>query len=125
GIDEHVHAFFDDFAAFGRIVNKWLADEEGPWRLQEDTEIGELGDDGPVYGRKYRIFYNQQETGSLRIRPQYKYSSESPKVIAKGEIRFARLISFYRIDELHGALAAHLVDDESHRTSFLYSLMDL
>jgi hypothetical protein len=124
-IDEHDHAFFNDFASFGRVINKWLAEEEGPWRLQEDakTEIGELGDDHPVYGRSYRIFYNQQEVGSLRIRPGIDYSQANPAIIGKGEIQFARLISFYRINELYDTLTHHLVDDPSHRTNFLYSLM--
>lgn len=125
-IGEDDHAFFNDFASFARVINKWLAEEEGPWRLQEDakTEIGELGDDSPVYGRRYRIFYNHQEVGGLRIRPGIDYSQANPAIIGKGEIRFARLISFYRINELYSTLAQHLVDDASHRTDFLYSLMD-
>jgi hypothetical protein len=126
-IDEHDHAFFNDFADFARTVNKWLAYEEGPWRLQEDrkTEIGDRDDDQPVYGRGYRIFFNQKEVGTLKIRPQFEYSSANPQVIAKGEIEYPRLFPFYRITALHNALSYHLVEDRSHQTSFLYSLMEV
>jgi hypothetical protein len=91
-----------------------------------ETEIGDMDDDGPVYGRRYRVFFNQMEMGALTIRPQIEYSSANPQVIAKGGIQYPRLFAFYRITELHNALAHHLVEDGStHNTGFLYNLMEV
>jgi hypothetical protein len=129
GISESDRAFFNDFADFARIVNNWLThDKDSPWRLQEhrETEISDMDDGEPVYGRRYRVFFNQMEMGALTIRPQFEYSSANPQVIAKGEIQYPRLFPFYRITELHNALAHHLVDDRStHNTGFLYNLMEV
>jgi hypothetical protein len=83
GVGNKELQFFNEFGHFANVVNWWLADPHvgGPWRLQElpEAELSLHGnfDHGPVYGRSYAIFHNQQRLGTLEISPRFKYSAES------------------------------------------------
>ena len=69
-----------------------------PWRLQElaETEVGELGDDGPVYGRQYRIVYNREIVGQVAIRAGFEYKDRGGSSVHLS-IERARL---FRSDEI-------------------------
>ncbi|AWC22030.1 hypothetical protein CO731_01486 [Aminobacter sp. MSH1] len=60
------HILFDDFKWFGVMLNRHIAD---PWAVEElrDTEIRDYVSDGPEYGRRYRVFYNACEMGTLQV----------------------------------------------------------
>jgi hypothetical protein len=78
--------FFNDFADFAAVVNRWLAEcyfgGSTPWRLQElpDTELKLGYRERPDYGRRYAIFYNQVSLGTLEVSSGYRYSTEKPVV---------------------------------------------
>ncbi|WP_395449407.1 hypothetical protein ACHMW7_05915 [Aminobacter sp. UC22_36] len=60
------HILFDDFKWFGVMLNRHIAD---PWAIEElrDTEIRDYLSDGPEYGRRYRVFYNACQMGTLEV----------------------------------------------------------
>src|SRR5262245_26011280 len=80
--------FFSDFEDFANVINSWLTDpyaypHGNPWRLQElpKSELSALWHgDGPTYGRTYAVFHNQVRIGEIEIKPDWKYSTESPRV---------------------------------------------
>jgi hypothetical protein len=111
--------FFADFAPFADIVNEWLADEYvgSHWRLQElaegDVRLNVDFSDGPRLGRCYAVFHNQVELGRLEIRPGYKYSAETPKVLTEIELGSVRLLSFDSIGDFLSAIAMCVCDDKA------------
>ncbi|RWQ80741.1 MAG: hypothetical protein EOS85_15845 [Mesorhizobium sp.] len=58
---------FDDFQWFGTMMNRDVAD---PWAIEEmeDTEIRDFGSEAPEYGRRYRVYYNACDMGTLQVR---------------------------------------------------------
>jgi hypothetical protein len=108
--------FFSDFGHFANVVNWWLADPHvgGPWRLQElpkvDLSLHGNFDYGPVYGRSYAIFHNQQRLGTLEISPSLNYSAESPQVITYVQLDFARVLSFDAVRTFLTHIALHTCD---------------
>jgi hypothetical protein len=95
--------FFADFAGFAEALNKqWLPNQrtgwEGmPWRLQEheDTDISTAATEGPFFGRRYGVTYNQLSLGQLDVYPDLDYTSAEPAVTVDIELEHTRLLSFY------------------------------
>jgi hypothetical protein len=108
--------FFSDFAEFANVVNWWLADPYvgSPWRLQElpevDMSLHGNFDSGPIYGRSYEIFHNQERLGTLEISPGSQYSAESPKVITHIQFDVVRIFSFDAIRTFLTHIAQHTCD---------------
>jgi len=68
GAEDYDFECFNSFWYFADWINEQETD--GPFRLQElgDTTIrGSAGEEGPAYGRRYEIFYNQCKLGTLEI----------------------------------------------------------
>ena len=57
---------FEDFRWFGAVLNRNIAD---PWAIEElpDTNVRDMAADGPEYGRRYQIYYNACEMGTLQV----------------------------------------------------------
>ncbi len=104
--------FFSDFEDFANVVNSWLADPDvhphnSPWRLQElpESELSKLwGGSGPTYGRTYAVFHNQVRIGEIEVKPDWKYSTQNPRVTVhieldwvhgEIEVQLEGLASFY------------------------------
>ena|SRR5215831_9398203 len=113
-VSEEDRVFFADFADFANVVNWWLADEAGRWRLQElpETELRlpmvfsgyEPG--GPTFGRSYAVFYNQVRLGALEVKP-HRYSADDPRVSIYIHLDYVRLLSFQTIRNFFAAIAEH------------------
>jgi hypothetical protein len=56
--------------------------------------------DGPSYGRRYDIFYNQIKIGDLEIEAHWNYSPAAPEVTTAIELDWARLLRFGQISNL-------------------------
>ena len=82
--------FFNDFDLFAEVVNYEL--EDTPWRLQTlaDTDVGTLESDGPMFGRKYALFFGAKQNGELEVHGLHNYTFNSPNVYVKIEIYNAR-----------------------------------
>ena len=106
--------FFDDFRDFGDVVNCWLGDEHvgGPWRLQElpDTDLTLNASDMPDFGRRYSIFHNQVDLGTLEVSPDYRYSSQEPLVYTEISLNSVRLLSFETVRDFLEGIALHVCD---------------
>jgi hypothetical protein len=116
--------FFADFRDFARVVNWWLSDSDvgGPWRLQElpDTELALQFSDMPNFGRRYSIFYNQVNIGTLEVFPAgLRYSAEKPLVYADIEIEWVRLLSLGTIREFLADIALHVTDSNPNTNEHL------
>ncbi len=115
-VTEGDQLFFGDFADFAAVVNWWLADDGGPWRLQElpDTELklnsSAMEGFGPDFGRRYAIFYNQVRSGTLEVSPGLDYSAEQPNVRTDIHLDWVRLLSFRIIREFLVDIALHVCD---------------
>jgi hypothetical protein len=115
--------FFSDFAEFANVVNWWLAEDykRSPWRLQElpevDLRLG-YGGAGPIYGRSYAIFHNQERLGTLEIRKGIQYSAESPQVITYIQLKHARVLSFDTIRTFLTDIADHTCDFSDTKERF-------
>jgi hypothetical protein len=95
--DDEDRAFFSDFKEFGDIANRLLLRDGLRFRLQElpDGNMSLFaGDDHPVPGRCFALFYNQTRLGGLEIFPSYGYTSEVPAVHAGVRIDWSRFLGF-------------------------------
>ena len=102
GITDEVRQFFEHFEAFADVANESLKDT--PWRLQEegDTDVGTLGDDGPVIGRQYKLFHGPRLAGKIAVSDAFHYSLESPTVHTTINVFLPRFCSPSDISELVG-----------------------
>jgi hypothetical protein len=116
GRKEEWMQFFSDFEDFGDVVNSWLADPDvhphnSPWRLQElpEHELSKLWrGNGPIYGRTYAVFHNQVRVGEIEIKPDWRYSTESPRVEVFIELDWVRLLALGTIRSLLTVIAMHI-----------------
>ncbi len=108
GVTEEVLLFYRHFSKFGDVMNDWLKDS--PWRLQEvaGTDVATLGDDGPVLGRRYKIFHGSQVAGKVSLSDGLDYSLESPATHAVIELYDARDYHAETVMDLFGGLASIL-----------------
>jgi hypothetical protein len=119
GVTDGDIAFFRDFMPFGDVMNNFFgrhpnSPEKGHWRLQGLAKVDMGDDDGPSYGRNYKIFFNQVEVGRLGIRAGLlkKYTSDTPNVSANLELwLYPRYIPFKYIYELFHTIIMWLTDD--------------
>jgi hypothetical protein len=116
--DDDDRRFFNDFAAFGNVVNGWLSDAQFgvPWRLQElpETELRLAISDSPKFGRRYQIFYNQEQIGELEVSAGYPYTPTVRNVYANLELDWVRFLSFSRLTGFLHDIASHIQTDGSH-----------
>ena len=73
--------------------------EDYPWKLQEpgDHEIADF--DGPSYGRRYEVYYNQVLVGEIKIQADslHEYSTDDPNVVVDVELNYVRILPFDRV----------------------------
>lgn len=104
--------FFHDFDDFADVINWWLAEDPSgsPWRLQElpDTEL-KLGPwYEPAFGRRYAIFYNQVNLGTLEVYALTDYCKDAPTVSSELEMELVRLLPFNAIRAFLTGIALHV-----------------
>jgi hypothetical protein len=110
--------FFSDFEDFANVINSWLTDPDihplaSPWRLQElpKSELSALwGGSGPTYGRTYAVFHNQLDVGKIEVKPDWKYSTQSPRVTVHVELDWVRLLRFETIRSFLSDIALHITE---------------
>jgi hypothetical protein len=100
GVSKNDLQFFHDFRDFADTVNAWMTYLDtspwwNAWRLQElpdsKLEPGPFDDDDflpPTYGRRYAIFHNQVNLGTLEAS-----GTLYPKVHVVIKLKYVRLLS--------------------------------
>jgi hypothetical protein len=123
--------FFYDFADFADVLNGWLANRyhKSRWRLQDlpETDVSR-SQDGPVFGRAYAVFYNQERIGKIRMNGGFDYASPSAlrqqdrlprdsivqsfssKVHTHIELRWVRLLGYDAIEDFLTCIAEAVTD---------------
>jgi hypothetical protein len=107
--------FFSDFEDFANVINSQLTDpyaypHGNPWRFQElpKSELSALwGGDGPTYRRTYAVFHNQVRIGEIEVKPDWRYSTQDPRVTVHVELDWVRLLPF-------GTIRGFLIDIAEH-----------
>jgi len=125
--------FFSDFEDFGDVVNSWLADPDvhphnSPWRLQElpRSELSKLwGGSGPTYGRTYAVFHNQVRIGEIEVRPDWKYSTQNPRVTVHIELDWVRLLHFETIRSFLTDVATHVSEYRSGTVDYVQANQEI
>jgi hypothetical protein len=87
--------FSSDFEDFANVIN-WHLVGYAPWRVQElpTFELSKLAAAHPAYGRRYAVFYNQARVGEIELEPDYRYSTETPRVTIHIDLNWVRLLPF-------------------------------
>jgi hypothetical protein len=100
GINEEVQLFFEDFRQFANIANEEL--KETLWRLEETerTDVATVGDDYPVIGRQYKLFYGSRWSGKISLSNGYRYSRETPEVFTTIEVFQSRIFGSHELHDL-------------------------
>ena len=121
GVHKKDLQFFSDFVQFANVVNRWLADDESQWRLQElpDPELRALSAGSPTYGRRSDVFHNQVRVGTLELRANPDYSTRNPSVVTHLEIEWARLLSFGSIQSFLREIALHTCEPRPGTAEYL------
>ena len=113
-VTEQDRQFFKDFDEFADVVNGWFANENAAtsWRLQErpDTELKHDLSDEPQFGRRYDVFHNQVQVGTLEVSPGVDYSAAKPNVHTSIQLEWVRLLSIYTIRDFLDGIALHVCD---------------
>jgi hypothetical protein len=115
-VDEADRVFFDDFKEFADVVNWWFADKYvgSRFRLQElpdgDDRLNISFDDGPVLGRCFSVYYNQTRIGRLEIHPDFKYTTETPRVYASVQLDWSRFLGYGVITAFLDVIASHVTN---------------
>jgi len=125
GVVDEYRRFFLDFEAFAETLNGLLGSSDCPWRLQELSKSETRRSyDGPVYGRRYRVFYNQFDVGLLEIAPLHDYNDTNPNVSTELEIDYARLLPFRSIHSLVDWIAGYTASgNREEREKAMFSLL--
>jgi hypothetical protein len=63
---------------------------------------------GPVYGRTYAVFHNQERLGEIEIKPDWKYTTQDPRVTAYIELDWVRLLPFVTVRSFLVDIATHV-----------------
>ena len=124
--------FFFDFDMFADQINQHYTPsggwEGGPWRLQElaDTEISFSHDprDGPRFGRRYSVFYNQAAIGIIEISGILYVAEKDPTVSTDVELEYVRLLPFEEIAGFLVTLAQFLAWDEPEQYANTQRIID-
>jgi hypothetical protein len=107
------HCFFSHFDMFADPINQLYTSgkgwEGGPWRLQElaNTEI-RASYNGPSFGRRYSVFYNQAAIGNIEISGVLYEAEKNPQVSTDVELEHIRLLPFQEIVGFLVTLAQYL-----------------
>ncbi len=106
--------FFKDFEEFADVMNWWFADEHvgTRWRLQElpNTELKHHFSDMPQFGRRYDVFHNQVQVGTLEVSSGVDYSAAKPNVHTSIQLEWVRLLSIGTIRAFLDGIALHVCD---------------
>lgn len=117
--------FFSDFAEFADVLNWWLEDKhvQSRWRLQDlpddDSNTGAGLDYGPLLGLRFAVFYNRARLGELEVSPGDNFTSESPEVSARLEIRWVRLLNVSTITDFLCGIASHVTDPMPNSVGYI------
>jgi hypothetical protein len=119
--------FFSDFEDFANVINSWLTDpyihpHNSPWRLQElpKSDLSALwGGSGPTYGRTYAVFHNQERLGEIEIKPDWKYSTQTPRVTVHIELDWVRLLPFETVRSFLADIATHVSEYRSGTVDYV------
>jgi hypothetical protein len=111
-VSEEDRKFFKDFEDFADVVNWWFADEHvgTRWRLQElpDTDLKHHVSDMPHFGRRYDVFHNQVQVGTLEVSPDSL--AEKRSVYTSIQLEWVRLLPIYTIREFLDGIALHVCE---------------
>jgi hypothetical protein len=112
--------FSKDFEDFANVVNRYLVDY-APWRLQElpTSELSKLAVSSPAYGRRYAVFHNQARVGEIELKPDWRYSTESPEVTIHIELNWVRLLSFETIRDFLMHVATNTFEYQQGTLAYL------
>jgi hypothetical protein len=107
-------AFLFDFREFADVANRWLANLESRFRLQElpDDHLRlNVPDDEPVFGRSFAIYYNQSPVGRLEIQSGFpEYTTQTPYVSTSVQINWSRFLGFRTITEFLDTIASNVTN---------------
>jgi hypothetical protein len=115
--------FCADFAAFAAVVNWWFGDEHvnTAWRLKELPDMGLRLDyaESPTYGRRFDVFHNQVQLGTLELSAAYGYTSKEPKVWTSVALNNVRLLPFDTIRDFLTGVALHVSNTDLNSPEYL------
>ena len=77
----------------------------------------------PDFGRRYSIFHNQVDLGTLEVSPDYRYSSHEPLVYTEISLKWARLLSFETVRDFLEGIALHVCDADPRTHEYLQPQM--
>jgi hypothetical protein len=118
-VDDEDRRFFEEFKEFADVVNWWLSDEfiNSSFRLQDlpddDMSLNVSYDYGPIFGRRFALYFNQMDIGRLEIYPSTGYATDHPVVNTSVEITVPRLLGFGQLTEFLRAIAMHVTRGEA------------
>lgn len=88
---------FDDFGWFAAVLNKNVSD---PWAIEELNDTNVRGLESPEVGRRYRVWYNACEVGTMQVTAA-GFSVLDPEEFAKNrrarvdiQLRYLRFIQY-------------------------------
>jgi len=81
-IMETHEVMFDHFDWFGPALNQQVSE---PWSVEEiaDTLVRDMRSDSPEFGRRYRVWYNAAEMGTVQVTVSGMDSLFHPRNIAR------------------------------------------
>ena len=90
-------------------MNWWLADVHvgTSWRLQElpDTELKHDLSDKPQFGRRYDVFHNKVQFGTLEVSPDL---AEGVGMCESVQLEWVRLLPIYAVRAFLDGIALHV-----------------
>ncbi|RWG50502.1 MAG: hypothetical protein EOQ62_04315 [Mesorhizobium sp.] len=114
---------FEDFRWFGTMLNRHVSD---PWSIEElpDTEIRDISSEGPEYGRRYRVYYNSCEMGSVQVtvggfdwimQPEKFAANRQARVLI--DLDYLRFVPYGDAHSLVSAIILHVGKFEDYETA--------
>lgn len=114
---------FEDFGWFGTMLNRHVSD---PWSIEElpNTEIRNFSSEGPEYGRRYRVFYNACEMGSVQVtvggfdwilKPENFAANRQAKVLI--DLNYLRFVPYRDAHSLVSAVILYTGKFEDYETA--------
>jgi len=122
-IMESHEVIFDHFNWFGPALNQQVSE---PWAVEEvaDTLVRDIRSDSPEFGRRYRVWYNAAEMGTVQItvsgmdsffHPE-KYR-ENPEAEAIVDLSWMRFVPYLDAQSFVSGLALLMGDWVDYDTS--------
>jgi hypothetical protein len=110
GVDEHDRLLFAKTTHLGDMLNRHLS--WGAWRVQETSRNAIPSFDGPKFGRRFQLFYNNHLAGEISLYSDFQFRKDSPlRVSIEVEVEAAQFFPFYDLHGLLKALASLVMDE--------------